>query len=78
MTVKLFKNGNSKAIRIPKNFLDNDIELVEIKKEGDKIIITPKKNSLDELFEMIENNKDITNDFLNDRNQPLPQERDIF
>jgi len=78
MTVKLFKNGNSKAIRIPKNFLDNDIELVEIKKEGDKIIITPKKNSLDELFEMIENNKDITSNFLNDRNQPLPQERKIF
>jgi len=78
MTVKLFKNGNSKAIRIPKNFLDNDIELVEIKKDGDKIIITPKKNSLDELFEMIENNKDITNNFLNDRNQPLPQEREIF
>jgi len=78
MTAKLFKNGNSKAIRIPKNFLDNDLELVEITKEGHKIIITPKQNPVDELFELIENNKDITNDFLNDRNQPLPQEREIF
>jgi antitoxin VapB len=43
MTAKVFKNGNSKAIRIPKNFLDNDIDLVEITKEGNKIIITPKK-----------------------------------
>jgi antitoxin VapB len=78
MTIKVFKNGNSKAIRIPKNFLDNDIDLVEITKEGNKIIITPKKNSLDELFELIENNKKITADFLDDRNQPLPQERGIF
>jgi len=78
MTAKLFKNGNSKAVRIPKEFLDNDIELVEITKEGNKIIITPKQNSLNELFELIENNKDITNDFLNDRNQPMPQEREIF
>ena len=78
MTAKLFKNGNSKAIRIPKDFLDNDVELVDIKKEEDKIIITPKKNLLDELFELIESNKDITKNFLNDRNQPLPQEREIF
>ena len=78
MTAKLFKNGNSKAVRIPKEFLDNDVELVEITKEGNKIIITPKQNSLNELFELIENNKDITNDFLNDRNQPMPQEREIF
>jgi len=78
MTVKLFKNGNSKAVRIPKEFLDNDIELVEIKKEGNKIIITPKQNPLNELFKLIENNKDITDDFLNDRNQPMPQEREIF
>jgi antitoxin VapB len=78
MIAKVFKNGNSKAIRIPKNFLDNDIDLVEITKEGNKIIITPKKKSLDELFELIENNKEITADFLADRNQPLPQKRDIF
>jgi antitoxin VapB len=78
MTAKLFKNGNSKAIRIPKDFLDNDVELVDIKKEEDKIIITPKKNLLDELFELIKSNKDITKNFLNDRNQPLPQEREIF
>lgn len=78
MTAKIFKNGHSKAIRIPKEFLDNQVELVEITKEENKIIITPKKNTLDELFELIEKNKKITKDFLNDRNQPLPQEREIF
>jgi len=78
MTAKLFKNGNSKAIRIPKEFLDDNIELVEITKEGDKIVIAPKKNTIDELFELIEQNKNITKDFLTDRNQPEPQEREIF
>jgi antitoxin VapB len=78
MTTKLFKNGNSKAIRIPKEFLDPNIELVEITKENDKIIITPKKNTLDELFELIEKNKNITKDFLVNRNQPTPQKREIF
>ena len=78
MIAKLFKNGNSKAVRIPKEFLENDIDLVEITKKGEQIIITPKKNSFDELFELIEKNKNITKDFLNDRNQPLPQEREIF
>ena len=78
MIAKLFKNGNSKAVRIPKEFLENGVELVEITKKGEQIIITPKKNSFDELFELIEKNKNITKDFLNDRNQPLPQEREIF
>ena len=78
MTAKLFKNGNSKAIRIPKEFLDDNIELVEITKEGDKIVITPKKNTINELFELIEQNKNITKDFLTDRNQPKLQEREIF
>ena len=78
MVVKLFKNGNSKAVRIPKRFLEDDVELVEITKKGEQIIITPKKNSFDELFELIEKNKNVTKDFLNDRNQPLPQKREIF
>ena len=78
MIVKIFDNGNSKAIRIPKKFLDKDVELVEIEKIGNKIIITPKKNSIDELFKLIEQNRDITEDFLKDRNQPLPEEREIF
>jgi virulence-associated protein VagC len=78
MITKVFKNGNSKAIRIPKNFIDDNVELVEIKKEGNKIVIIPKKNSLDELFELIEKNKEITKDFLDDRNQPLTPSKEIF
>jgi virulence-associated protein VagC len=50
---------------------DPDYKIIE-KTRGEETI------SLEKLFELIENNKDITKDFLNDRNQPLPQEREIF
>jgi virulence-associated protein VagC len=77
MIAKVFKSGNSKAIRIPKGVLDN-VDLVELTIKKDKIIITPKKSSIDELFKLIEKNKDVTKDFLNDRSQPKVQERDLF
>jgi virulence-associated protein VagC len=77
MTARIFKSGNSKAIRIPKGILD-DVDIVELDIKGDKIIITPKKNSLDELFNLIEANKDLTKDFLINRNQPSVQKRELF
>jgi virulence-associated protein VagC len=76
MVAKIFKSGNSKAIRIPKGVLEGE-DIVELIIKNDKIIITPKKNSLDKLFELIEQNKEITKDFLDDRNQPLPQDRGV-
>ena len=78
MTAKLFKNGNSKAVRIPKDFLEDDVEIVEIYKRGKEIVITPKKGTLEELFNIIQKNKEITKGFMNNREQPLPQQREIF
>ena len=77
MVAKIFKSGNSRAIRIPKGVLENT-KFVEIKIEGDRLIIEPKKTTLDELYEQIEKNREFTQDFLNDRNQPKPQERELF
>jgi virulence-associated protein VagC len=77
MVAKIFKSGNSKAIRIPKGVLEG-VDMVELTIKKDKIIITSKKSSIDELFELIEQNKDVTKDFLDDRDQPLPQERELF
>ena len=37
-----------------------------------------KTNLIDKLFKLIKNHKNITKDFLNDRNQPLPQKRKYF
>jgi antitoxin VapB len=47
MTTKLFKNGNSQAVRIPADlaFIRNDIEL-EIERVGQEIHIRPLRRSL--------------------------------
>lgn len=41
-TAKVFKHGNSQAVRIPKEFRMADSE-VFIKKAGDNIVLIPKK-----------------------------------
>jgi virulence-associated protein VagC len=41
VTTKVFRNGQSQAIRIPKQFRVNTQE-VYIKKENDRLIIEPK------------------------------------
>ena len=41
-TAKVFKQGNSQAVRLPKEFRVVERELF-IKKSGDSIVLTPKK-----------------------------------
>ncbi len=50
---KIFKNGQSQAVRLPKNcrFIGNE---VEIKKIGDAIILTPIITSWDALLKAID------------------------
>jgi antitoxin VapB len=43
-TAKLFKNGRSQAIRLPKEFRFKGTE-VKIRKDGEKIIIEPIEKS---------------------------------
>ncbi|MFI0398640.1 MAG: type II toxin-antitoxin system VapB family antitoxin [Thiolinea sp.] len=42
---KLFKNGQSQAVRIPRIFQFEGIDEVLIRREGDAVIITPKRKS---------------------------------
>ncbi len=69
-TAKLFKNGRSQAVRLPKEFRFEGTE-VQIEKVGDSIVLTPKKKKWDNLLaalEMFEGEIE--------RNQPPAQERD--
>jgi antitoxin VapB len=43
-TAKVFKQGNSQAVRLPKEFRVTADELF-IKKSGDSIVLTPKGNA---------------------------------
>jgi virulence-associated protein VagC len=43
-TAKIFKNGRSQAVRLPKEFRFEG-DAVKIKKEGKKVILEPLENS---------------------------------
>ncbi len=72
---KLFQNGQSQAVRLPKEFRFEGEE-VFIKKMGEVTILIPVKNPWGSLRNSI--NK-FSDDFMDSRAQPKQQEReDIF
>ncbi len=72
---KLFRNGNSQAVRLPKEFRIPGNE-VRIYKKGKQIIIEPLEMTWDVLFESL---SDFPEDFLQEgRNQPAAQKREGF
>lgn len=74
MTAKIFTNGRSQAIRLPKEYRFKDDE-VYINKIDDIVVIMPKNKKMASLMNSI--NK-FTDDFMNKRNQPAVQERENF
>ncbi len=72
-TVKVFKSGNSQAVRIPKNYSVSDEELY-IQKIGDTIILTPIKDIWKNFENSIENFSDDL--FEDGRQQPEMQKRE--
>ena len=72
-TAKVFKSGNSQAVRIPKEFqLEGDE--VEIHRRGDSLVLRPKAHSWEPLIDSLTK---FTDDFLaGGRRQSPPQKRD--
>lgn len=75
-TAKVFRSGNSIAVRIPKEFGLKEGE-VYLKREGNAIVIIPKENKWDRLYKELEQVPE-ANNFMMERNQPKPQKREIF
>ena len=74
-TAKLFQNGQSQAVRLPKEFRFDGDE-VFIKKAGNVVVLIPTTHSWDSLFASLDK---FTPDFMTERNQPQQQAReDIF
>lgn len=72
---KVFKSGNSQALRLPKEFQFRSKE-VEIFKRGNDIILREKPKNLKHAFELLSS---MPNDFFaNEREDSLPQERESF
>lgn len=70
---KIFMNGRSQAIRLPKEFRFDSDE-VFISKQGQNILISAKKPTWDEFFD---SESVFNDDFLEDRQDTLPQDRDF-
>ena len=77
-TAKLFMNGRSQAVRLPVNFRF-DCEEVYIRKDPDTgdIIISRKPGSWDDFFKLMET-IDVPKDFMVERDNELPIERNLF
>lgn len=71
-TAKVFTNGHSQAIRLPKEYRVQDNE-VFVKKYEDMVILIPK-NSIWTTF--LSGLNSFSDDFMADRRQPEGQTRD--
>ena len=70
-TAKLFNNGRSQAVRLPKEFRFSGDD-VYIKKYQGIVMLLPKESPWTSLVESLDR---FSSDFMNERNQPDQQER---
>lgn len=71
---KVFQNGRSQAVRLPKEFRFNTAE-VYVEKQGDRVILSPRLLSWDDFFE---SSLRPSVDFMQERVDLPPQERNLF
>jgi antitoxin VapB len=70
-TAKLFKNGDSQAVRLPKEFRFDGSEVL-IKRVGSAVVLLPRTKSWDTLIDSLAK---FPADFLESRDQPEAAER---
>ncbi len=71
-TAKLFRNGQSQAVRLPKEFRFEGDE-VFIKRSGSAVVLIPLVGSWDSLIGSLDK---FSADFMEDREQPAQQKRE--
>ena len=72
---KLFQNGQSQAVRLPKKYRFAG-DKVLIKRVGNAVVLLPEQNSWKTLFDSLDQ---FSSDFMDERQQPEVQQReDIF
>jgi antitoxin VapB len=70
-SAKLFKNGDSQAVRLPKEFRFGGDEVL-IKRVGSAVVLLPKAKSWDTLIQSLDK---FPADFMSVREQPREAER---
>ena len=77
-TAKLFMNGRSQAVRLPVNFrFDCDEVYIRKDPESGDVIISRKPGSWGDFFKLMET-IDVPEDFMEERDNAIPHERDLF
>lgn len=71
---RLFRNGQSQAVRLPKEFRFEG-DFVYIKKSGNAIVLLPAKGVWSALVESLDRFSD---DFMTERDQPKAQKREAL
>jgi len=71
-TAKLFQNGRSQAVRLPKEFRFGG-DQVFVKKMGNAVILIPYHEPWQSLFDSL---TQFSDDFMESREQPEPQIRE--
>ena len=76
-TAKLFQNGQSQAVRLPKEFRFENLKEVFIKKIDDMVVLIPKsdKTVWNTMFENLDHFSD---DFMQTRTEPKQEREDLF
>jgi antitoxin VapB len=75
MITRVFKSGNSQAVRIPHAF-QLDVSEVNIFRRGDELILSAKKP--DSLIDVLDIFASMPDDFMSEgRHDPIPQQRDF-
>lgn len=71
-TAKVFRSGNSQAVRLPKEFRFKNNE-IEIYRRGDEIVLREKETNIARAFDLLTG---LPDDFdVPDRHKDLPQSR---
>ncbi len=77
-TARLFTNGNTQAVRIPAEFkFDCDEVYIRQVSETEDLVLSKKPDSWEGFFKLIPPGNDL-DDFLNERENEIPPQRDLF
>jgi antitoxin VapB len=74
-TARIFKSGNSQAVRLPKEFRFSSDE-VEIFRRGDEVVLRERPRGMAEAFDIIAN-LDLDWDAIEALKKERPEERDF-
>jgi len=72
-TAKIFQNGRSQAVRLPKEFRFEGTEVL-IKRVGNAVVLLPQEHSWETLFESLTQFED---GFTLEREQPAAQQQRV-